>query len=225
MKTVISLFTLVFCLAAFGQQTDFEAPDYQQIEKNIKNKKSEFYYPDLLERFEKRDTLLTDEHYDHLYYGFVFDERYAPYFRDQREKEIQEFYNKDKLSSDEKSQVYELIDQLLKENPFNLSVMNFLFQLKFENGEQEEGDKVLKNLIGILRTIMYSGNGESCETAFHVIRPTDEYAFMGMLGFQPEGQALIGNCDLQNIAENEDGITEIYFDISKPFKKLGDSLR
>jgi|SRR5690554_1056259 hypothetical protein len=223
MKSIITLLLLFGSAMLFAQQEDFLAPDYALIEKNINDKDSEYYYPLLMEKLEKNDTVFTDEQYRHLYYGYVFHENYNPYGRFSKQNEINGFFNLETLSKEDFQRAFSLIDEALKENPFDLDTRNILFLLKNSNGETEEASKILTNLLGLLRTIIESGDGMKCETAFHVISPRDEYAVMGVLGIQSLGQALMGSCDLQRIDEDEHGISRLFFDISKPFAKLRSS--
>lgn len=54
-------------------------PDYQQIKKDINKKDSEFYYPELLRRFQEADTTLSFEQLRHFYYGTATRPEYNPY--------------------------------------------------------------------------------------------------------------------------------------------------
>ena len=54
-------------------------PDYQQIKKDINKKDSEFYYPELLRRFQEADTTLSLEQLRHFYYGTATRSDYDPY--------------------------------------------------------------------------------------------------------------------------------------------------
>lgn len=223
LKTALILFLSFFTL--FAQETEFSKPDYNSIERNIKDKNSEFYYPVLIEKFVKHDTLITAEQYHHLYYGFVFDDSYNPYGRFSKDKELNELLGKEKLTNEEIQSVVSLADRALTENPFDMEMLNILSIFKDMIGDHEESKQIAVNLIGLIRAIVESGNGKECQTAYHVISPRDEYAVMGIMGISSLGQSLIGSCDLQRLDEEKYGISRLFFDISKPFKKLSDSFK
>lgn len=50
---------LIFCLGiqTYSQELGFTIPDYKAIEKEINDKNSKFFYPKLMERLTKNDTL------------------------------------------------------------------------------------------------------------------------------------------------------------------------
>jgi hypothetical protein len=62
------------------------------IQKNIENKNSEFYYPELLKRLKQNDTLLTGEQYRHLYFGYTFQKNYKPYKTYKKAEEMAKYY-------------------------------------------------------------------------------------------------------------------------------------
>jgi len=69
---------LIFCFGfqLNAQDLGFKIPDYKAIEKEINDKNSKFFYPKLMERLVKNDTLLTHDEYSHLYLGYFFQPKY-----------------------------------------------------------------------------------------------------------------------------------------------------
>lgn len=57
------IFLLLFCLGIqlHSQEIGFTTPDYKAIEKEINDKNSKFFYPKLMERLMKNDTLLSHD--------------------------------------------------------------------------------------------------------------------------------------------------------------------
>ncbi|GIZ07893.1 DUF4919 domain-containing protein [Flavobacterium sp. UMI-01] len=72
MKKIIPPIMLLICISIFSQNP----VNYNLIGENIKNNKSELYYPELMARFQKGDTTLTLNQKRHLYYGFTFQEKF-----------------------------------------------------------------------------------------------------------------------------------------------------
>ncbi|MBW7869697.1 MAG: DUF4919 domain-containing protein [Flavobacteriia bacterium] len=225
MKLKTTLILLLSFFTLFAQEKEFKRPDYKSIEKNINDSKSEFYYPVLMEKLVKHDTLITADQYHHLYYGYVFNKNYAPYGSYSKRSELNELLKKQELSKEDYAKVISMAEEALVQNPFDLGMMNLLAIFKDYNGESEEAQKIAANMYGILETIVKSGDGKTCPTAYHVISPHDEYAIMGTAGIRSLGQALMGSCDLQRIDEDEFGISKLFFDISKPFSQLSDSFK
>ena len=58
-RKLIFLTILTIGINAFAQELAFKIPDYKAIEKEIKDKNSSYYYPKLMERLVKNDTLLN----------------------------------------------------------------------------------------------------------------------------------------------------------------------
>jgi len=65
--------------SSVSAQSFISKPDYKKIEKNIKDKKSTFYYEKLMRRFIASDSSMTLDEKQHLYYGYVFSDDYNPY--------------------------------------------------------------------------------------------------------------------------------------------------
>ncbi len=56
-----------------------EKPDLEKIKEETLNPRSNYYYPKLLEKYWRNDTVMTNEEYRNLYPGYMFQEDYDPY--------------------------------------------------------------------------------------------------------------------------------------------------
>lgn len=56
-----------------------EKPDFDRIERQTLDPKSEFYFPTLMRLYNRNDTSMTQEQYRYLYLGYFFQEDYDPY--------------------------------------------------------------------------------------------------------------------------------------------------
>src|SRR5215213_7342118 len=110
----MSLFLIFFFNAFTILAQDFKKVDREIIKKEVTDPASSFYYSKLLERFNSFDSLLTDEEYRHLYYGFVFQKQYSGY-PDQKKKEIIE-----KINDKNYKKAISFCDDVLKEIPVSL---------------------------------------------------------------------------------------------------------
>src|SRR5690554_4408225 len=92
--------------------------DYNQIEAAVSDKESSFYYPNLVNRFNKGDSTIGKEELLHLYYGFVFNANYAPEASRTAERRIKNL-NYSKLYKE----AIMLADSLLEVFPVSLSAL------------------------------------------------------------------------------------------------------
>ena len=79
--------------------------------------------------------------------------------------------------------------------------------------------------MGLITSILRSGDGKSPETAYVVISTDEEYVLLNFLGIRPSGQSLIHkdqhSYDLMKGTEKDSAETvSIYFNIDKPYGNL-----
>lgn len=214
-KIQFLLLLFAISLNGFSQENTFESPNYKNIEKNIKDKKSEFYYPKLLAKFEVSDSTMTLEQKRHLYYGYTFQSTYNPYKNSLASESLSEIMKKDQLSADDLTEIIKLSTHVLKENPLDIRALNYrLYSLE----QQQKYDELKKNLIKleiIVDALVSSGDGISKETAFYVIDVSHEYDLLAMFGFRYDGeQSLIEHYDYLTVAKNDDNVQGLYFDVT-----------
>lgn len=70
---------------------------------------------------------------------------------------------------------------------------------------------------GLLRSILKSGDGETCRTAWHVVQLEEEYFILDMQGASLVKQTLAHGCDEMKVKTDE-GKKTYYFDVSKIFE-------
>lgn len=222
MKKLVFLYLLTTCIVQ--AQNDFEKPDYKKIEKVIKNEKSVFYYPKLMERFKAADTTLSLQEKRLLYYGYSFQEAYHPYGTSEYNDSLLVYLRKDMTEPRLDSIIY-FADKILEEDPFNLRALNSeLFAYKQKQMEPEF-DKRLTQAYVIIDALLSSGDGKTLKTAFYVIYVPHEYVLLNYLGYEFGGeQSLTGQCDYLKLAENKDGLDGLYFDVSRSLNSLGSLL-
>ena len=206
------------------------APDYKQIKRAVETKGSEFYYPELLRRFQSADTTMTIEQNYYFYYGTATRSDYQPYKSD-RFAELKKALSGDTLTDANWRQAAEIVEKQLKDDPTNLRFHRYK-QIVYSNLYGEESVETINAYIQVLMlysAIASTGDGKTPETAFHVICVPDEYALMEMFGVIPNGQALIEkqgrSYDRMDLEENEFGMEALYFDITVCMKALDKMFR
>ena len=186
------------------------APDYKQIKKEINSKGSEFYYPELLRRFEAADTTLSLEQVRHFYYGAATKAEYNPYFS--LLHELNEALGKGDLQKADS-----IIDRQLAVDPANLQFYEHKMMLKIKQfgRDSKESDNAFFQVFMLSSAILSSGDGLSKESAIHVISIADEYAIMNLYGLSLKMQSLImedgQKFDKMDLEPNKYGWESLYF--------------
>ena len=209
---IISLY--LFSGYIFAQEESFKKIDYKKIRKEIKKEKSAYYYPKLMVKYKKGDTLSIEEG-RHLYYGFIYQDAYTPYSFSVYRDSITEIFKSKMLFREDYRNILRFSDSILSRNPFNLRVLSY--QLFAHDNLEDPGayNAVMHKARSIIDAILSSGNGLKKETAIYVINPSHEYDILSVLGFEfGDQQSLIEHYDYLKLAKNEKNIDGLYFEIS-----------
>lgn len=193
----------------------YVAPDYNKIEKNIKDKNSKFFYEKLLKKYKSLDTTMTKEEMKHLYYGSCFQDGYYSYASDDKTRELNELLNKPGHTKEQLYQILDLTNSILETEKFNMNMYNYMLYAYEQLKDRESFDKVKYILLLLYSTLIESGDGLSCESAFHVLYTYNEYNLLAFIGFRHTSQALSGECDILIIDDNEFKIKQLFFNISR----------
>lgn len=216
-KTITTCF-LLLSIVSFGQITDFKAPAYSSIEKDIQNTQSDYYYPKLMQQLKTGTAVLTASQYEHLYYGYVFQTAYNPYAVFSKEEELDTYYQKEPDMKDiPRLQI--LLQEALDEFPFDFTAMMFLAYIYHLNGEEEKSELLTKHFEGFAKAIMASGDGLTCETGLHVIATEHEYHMLQLFDLQYIDQSSDGTCDFLTLDPEYYTLPGIYFNVNQLQKK------
>ena len=195
------------------------APNYKQIKKQVESKGSEFYYPELLRRFQEADTTLTVEQNYYFYYGTATRPDYNPYKHNNYDG-LKEALSGDEVTEEGWRTAAQVIDKELESDPTNLR-FHVYRQMVYSNlygNESQEATNAYNQVIMLFTTITSTGDGKTPETAFHVISTTDEYGLMDMLGLSLKSQSLIKrhgrSYDLMEFEANKYELESFYFDVT-----------
>lgn len=222
MKKRISLFCFILVTTTgllFGQQ--LSNINFDEIQSQTQDSSSPFYYPLLIQRFLQFDTTLTERDFKFIYYGNVYTDKYTPYGTKEDEKKFTELYKKEKYQ-----EAIPLGQKALLENAVNLNVLYKLLVCFHALGDKATAQQYANLYFGLLGEIYRSGDGESVETAYVVIKINDEYQLLNELELQSVGQSLLakGPTDLLTIdtknqkkVKGKKKIKELYFNVAKPF--------
>jgi len=218
-KGLFFLFLFLTFMNAYSQESTFKAPVYKMIESVTKDSTSEYFYPKLMARFLNCDSTLQLQDYRCLYFGYIYQKEYQPYWLSSQENELIKYYRSSKIKEKDYDKIISLTTQSILEFPFDLRQMNYLSYIYHLKGDNLSQQKVSRKFTGIIDAIMTSGDGKTCETAFHVISVGHEYVLLNLFQFDVKSQALTGNCDYLTLEKDDRNIEGIYFNISKLFEK------
>lgn len=253
MKTRLLLllaFIFPFCFTANGQSDStavdvdtieetptFLTPDFNFLKKVVNDPNSDFHYPKLLNRFIAVDTTLSIEELHCLYYGSALQDNYSPYGNDNSDdvSKALDILKLDNPSEKQLKKALKYLNKAIENNPMDIDLYNYrhFVEVQLHGRESAQADADEFHFIALVSVIFYSGDGKDYPTAFYVVSPSHEYAFLGYNGLRCTGQSLNYNrgkkYDVLSIADNEYGIESLYFNIDVCLnylsKTLGDSER
>jgi hypothetical protein len=207
--------------SAQESETAFAKPDYEAIESNIGNDRSEFYYPKLWERYQRGDSTMTMEEIRHLLYGYVFQKEYAPYATADNARLIEALAAKNDPTAQEREEMLALLDGALKTEPFNLRYL--IYEGFANNGlnRQVEAARCMEKISIVLGALFSTGDGRSKETAMHMIAVSQEYDILFTNKLSRQSQRLVEDrYDVLTLQPNRSGVDELWFDIGRPMQFL-----
>jgi hypothetical protein len=218
MKKHLFPFLIVFVLLpSISSAKEFRKPDYDSIRKATQTESSAFFYPKLMSRYLGNDTLMSPEEYRALYFGFLFQPGYSPYKVSIYADSVRALFSKDSLGAMDFPRLIRFEKAILKDDPFSLRDLNVLAYAYERQGDTAGALFSGFKLSLIAETILFSGDGKSEETAWHVIQVSHEYDLLNLLGFTYSGpQSLTEKgCDYLQVQENQFGIGGFYFDVNR----------
>ena len=222
MKKLSILLILLFVvnLSSFAQKG--KKPNYKKIEKEIKKKKSDFYYPKIWKKFMDADPDMSLDEKRYLYYGHIFQPSYSAYGHGSKFSDsLRTLIQIDSIDDQLLNLIVSIADSVIEADAFDLRARNYQLYALEELGNELDYAKKLTQIRIIIHAILSSGDGISQKTAFYVFNISHEYFMLGVLGYDFGGsQSLIGQCDYLKVEKNEDEIEGIYFDISPSLNSL-----
>jgi tetratricopeptide (TPR) repeat protein len=214
-----------FCISnEISWENNFVKPDYELINLNIENKESNFYYSKLWDRFQQGDSTMNLEEKRHLYYGYTFNKNYSPYLSVHDAKKVNAILNKEKPTKKEWKKLVSLLNISLSAEPFSIRYLYYQILAYNALNKSTEVDKNFKKIRCIVDALYSTGDGLLKETAIHVIAVSNEYDYLFLNNLSTQGQALIdGGYDVLYLQPNENGLEEMWFDVTQSlnhFNKL-----
>ncbi|MDR2816177.1 MAG: DUF4919 domain-containing protein [Proteiniphilum sp.] len=219
MQKLLFIFTLIasVALSAHAQDEFFSAPDFAQIERNVKEPASTYYYPKLMKKYMAGDEKMTLEEGRHLYFGFIYQPQYMPIDTSSYNNRLAEALSIKSFTPDDYARILEYSNALLLEDPFNLRALNAILLVYAQQNNTEEYKRVAQQRRVVQNAIVGTGDGMSDKTPFYVIKVAHEYDILPFLGYNFGGEDKILGSKKVNyltLANNRFGVETVYFNIS-----------
>jgi hypothetical protein len=220
----ISLLIVIFIALALNvnaQEEFFNAPNYTQIEGNVNDQNSSYYYPTLLKKYLDANSEMTLEEARHLYYGYVFQPNYVPTDTSSYNNKLAITLSRGSFTPNDYAEILEYSNALLLQDPFNLRALNAKLLVLAQQNKTDEYKKVAQQRSIVQNAIISTGDGMSESTAFYVIKVAHEYDILPFLGYTYGGEDRIlrGNkVNYLTLGQNRFGIERVYFNISPVIK-------
>jgi hypothetical protein len=198
-------------------QDFFKAPDFAQIERNVREQVSSYYYPNLMKKYQSGATNMTPEEGRHLYFGYVYQPGYVPTDTSEFNGKLAAILSKKSFIAEDYATILRYSDALLQEDPFNLRALNAKLLVYAQQNNTEEYKKVAQQRRIVQDAIVGTGDGMSDKTPFYVIKVAHEYDILPFLGFNFGGEdKILKNLKVNylSLGENRFGVERVYFNIS-----------
>lgn len=160
-----------------------EKPDLEKIENETLDPSSRYYFPKLLAKYTRNDTIMTPEEYRYFYLGYMFQEDYDPYRVSPYSTKTDDLRLKATHTKEEIDTIRKYAELSLADNPFDLRQMSFLVHVLKEKNKGMSAKIWEYRLEHLLGAIKSTGTGEDMENAWYVIYPAHEYDMVSLLGY------------------------------------------
>jgi tetratricopeptide (TPR) repeat protein len=199
----------------------FTLNEYSNEQKNIDSWVSDpehiYYYPKLIKKFKDSPTEMSLPEFFMVYYGFTTDSRYSPYG-------IGASAMLSAAKPESAPEAMKLYRSVLDTDPFHLQTYESLASVTMELKLHTDFQKALTQYIGLMESILASGNGKSKDSAYFVISARHEYDVLAYLGLKSSMQSLYhdnGHSYDKLSTAGEDGeAMDVYFNIDKPWSSM-----
>jgi uncharacterized protein DUF4919 len=175
-------------------------------------------YAALLEKVKQKD---PDVDFAALRLAFTETDDYQPYGGDRDTRKAMSAA----LNEKNFAKVVEYAEKILQKNFLDINAHMSAFRAHTELQNQEKAAFHRYVGLGLLNSILQSGDGKTPQTAYVVISTDEEYVLMNFLGIRPSGQSLMHkdqhSYDVMTGTQQDGGETvTLYFNIDKPFGNL-----
>ncbi len=203
------------------------APDYEGIAGLVTDPTSEYYYPDLLRRYQLGDTTLTLRDFRLLYYGYPTQAGYRPLMESPYVDSLQRvFGRRTSPTAEHYRQVVRYAGYILRDEPFSLRDLNALAFAYQMLGESELAERQLVKMSGVLEAIRSTGDGLREQSPWYIVYMRDAQDVLSLMGLSSSRMVIVSRTVGYAALSNAQGRRQkgYYFDYSEAYRRKPDYL-
>lgn len=189
----------------------------ERIEMSVVVPSSPYFYPSLVERYNKNDSTLTVDDYRYLYYGYAFSSNYEPYTNSPYADSVANVILTDRriITASSSPKLIYYIGKILEKEPFNIEFLNMISYIYGKMGDDDAARIYSTKLNMILMAIFSSGTGVMKESPWFVLYRSDVMNVLSILGVEVTRRAYITkSVEYYRLTEKLGEIKAFYFDFS-----------
>ena len=214
----VKRFVITVLLVVIGVVSKGQVHDNDKIFAAIHDSKSQFYYPNLMMRYQAGDPL-TDEEYHYLYYGYAYQTAYRPLSDNPGMTKVHNIMARIAIDTPSVADIDELIaacSEAMEMDPFSPKLLNFMVYAYGTAGDRVREKIYADHLAAILRTIASSGTGAKEKEPMHIIFFSHGVDFIAAKGWnQRKGKIISRTVEFVPFDVPKDKLKGYYFDYSR----------
>ena len=224
------LLALVLPCSVMAQNDgEIRVPDEDDILRQTLSTSSPYYYTNLLLKYHNGTEKLTADEYFYLYYGYLYQEDYRPFSKNEALDEMLLLMSAVDTSKPTVSQLEAIIERGVKAleiDPFNPKVLNILAYAYGALGDTHREQLYYDHLNNILSTIESTGTGLKEGSAWHVLMFSHAYDLLASKGYQyGEGKIISRTVEFVPVVKRgSDKAKGFYFDYSRVYRNKPDDV-
>ena len=231
-RRLLSIILIVVALpmATMAQEDDkVRVPDEEDILRQTLSTSSPYYYTNLLLKYHNGSEKLTADEYFYLYYGYLYQEDYRPFSKNEALDEMLMLMSSVDTSKPSVSQLEAIIErgvEALDIDPFNPKVLNILAFAYGALGDSRREQLYYDHLNNILATIESTGTGLKEGSPWHVLMFSHAYDLLAAKGYQyGEGKIISRTVEFVPVVKRASEKTKgFYFDYSRVYRNKPDDV-
>ncbi|MBQ5710610.1 MAG: DUF4919 domain-containing protein [Alistipes sp.] len=231
MKRLFATLILVIALpiAVVAQDDDYRVPDEDDILRQTLSVSSPYYYTNLMLKYRSGQEPLTADEYFYLYYGYLYNEGYRPFAKNQALDEMLLIMSGIDTTQPMVSQLEALIErgvEALELDPFNPKVLNLLAFAYGALDDPHREQLYYNHLNGVLATIESTGSGLKEASPWHVLMFSHAYDLLASKGYRyDKGKIISRTVEYVPVVKRQDEkIRGFYFDYSRVYRNKPDDV-
>ena len=213
-------FFITLLFAAVGAVATAQVPDNDKIFAAINDINSQFYYPNLMMRYQAGEPL-TDEQYHYLYYGYAYQAAYRPLNDNPGMTKVQNIMARIAIDTPSIADSDELIaacSEAMEMDPFSPKLLNIMAYAYGTAGDSKREQIYADHLAAVLRTIASSGSGAKEKEPMHIILFSHGVDFIAAKGWnQRKGKIISRTVEFVPFDVPKDKLKGYYFDYSRVY--------